>query len=136
MKNVLQIKNYVFINWERSFSTFGQFLQQNRKSFHKIIKFAIFMKNGGSTVDPKTQALNSDWAKKVTKKDTKIIFFSSESWDVAFSKSETQEAFRRPPSALFCCEKMTSFWNFQKNPNFQTKIGQPGASWRPPRFQI
>ena len=71
-----------------------------------------------------------------SKQDREIIFFSSESWDVPFSKSETQEAFRRPPSAVFWYEKMTSFWKFQENPNFQTKIGQPEASWRPPGFRI
>ena len=41
----------------------------------KIIKFAIFIKNGGSTVDPKNQPLESDWAKKLIKKDTMLIFF-------------------------------------------------------------
>ena len=75
MKNVLQIKDYVFIHLERSFSMFGRFLQQKTKSFHKIITFVIFMKNGGSSVDLENQPLNSDWAKKLTKKDTKIIFF-------------------------------------------------------------
>ena len=132
MKNVLQIKNYVFINWERSFSTFGRFLQQNRKSFHKIIKFAIFMKNGGSTVYPKIQALNSDWAKKVTKKDTKIIFFSSESWDGVFFKSAPQEASRRPPEALFWFENFAFFWKFWKILKFHIKIEFREASWMPP----
>ena len=33
------------------------------------------MKNGGSAVVPKNQALNSDCDKKLTKKDMKIIFF-------------------------------------------------------------
>ena len=75
MVNLLQIKCYLFIHLERSFNAFWQFLMQKRKSFHKIIKFFIFLKNGGSTVDPKSQAVNSDWTKKLTKKDKKLIFF-------------------------------------------------------------
>ena len=75
MANVLQIKWYLFIRFGRSFNTFWRFLLQKRKSFHKIIKFFILLKNGGSTVAPKSQAVNSDWTKKLTKKDKKLIFF-------------------------------------------------------------
>ena len=65
---LLQIKSYLFVHLERSFNTFWRFLLQKRKSFHKIIKFFILLKNGGSTVAPKSQAVNSDWTKKLTKK--------------------------------------------------------------------
>ena len=82
MVNLLQIKCYLFIHLERSFNAFWQFLLQKRKSFHKIIKFFIFLKNGGSTVDPKSQAVNSDWTKKLTKKDKKLIFFFR--WKLTF----------------------------------------------------
>ena len=75
MENVLRIKCYLFIHLERSFNTFGRFLLQKRKSFHEIIKFFIFLKNGGSTVAPKSQAVNSDWTKKLTKKRYDINFF-------------------------------------------------------------
>ena len=102
--NVLQIKCYLFIHLKRSFNTFGRFVLQKRKSFHKIIKFAIFIKNGGYTVDMKNQALNSGWAKKLTKKDTKIIFFSSESWDVAFFNSDVGWTLGWTPGRLFYFE--------------------------------
>ena len=75
MANVLQIKCYLFIHLERNFNTFGRFLLQKRKSFHEIIKLFIFLKYGGSTVALKIQAVNSDWTKKLTKKDKKLIFF-------------------------------------------------------------
>ena len=102
--NVLQIKCYLFVHLKRSFNTFGRFVLQKRKSFHKIIKFAIFIKNGGYTVDMKNQALNSGWAKKLTKKDTKIIFFSSESWDVAFFNSDVGWTLGWTPGRLFYFE--------------------------------
>ena len=85
MVNLLQIKCYLFIHLERSFNAFWQFLMQKRKSFHKIIKFFIFLKNGGSTVDPKSQAVNSDWTKKLTKKDKKLIFFPVKAEMLLFS---------------------------------------------------
>ena len=67
------------------------------------------MKNGGSTVDPKNQALNSDWAKKLTKKDTKIIFFSSESWDVAFYNSDVGWTLGWTPGHVFHFEITCQF---------------------------
>ena len=85
MANLLQIKCYLFIHLERSFNAFWQFLLQKRKSFHKIIKFFIFLKNGGSTVDPKSQAVNSDWTKKLTKRDKKLIFFPVKAEMLLFS---------------------------------------------------
>ena len=111
--NVLQIKCYLFVHLKRSFNTFGRFVLQKRKSFHKIIKFAIFIKNGGYTVDMKNQALNSGWAKKLTKKDTKIIFFSSESWDVLFFKSEKGGPKGGPGEVLFSFEKAVNFEIFR-----------------------
>ena len=57
-----------------------------------------------------------------SKQDRGIIFFSSESWDVPFSKSETQEASRRPPEALFWFENFVFFFeNFQNFQNFISK---------------
>ena len=71
-----------------------------------------------------------------SKKDNEIIFFSSESWDVAFFKSATQEASRRLPETLFWYEILKFFKIFKKMQNFQTKIELREASWRPPGFQI
>ena len=71
-----------------------------------------------------------------SKKDNGIIFFSSESWDVAFFKSDTQEAPRRPPEALFWYEILKISKIFKKIQKFQTKIELREASWRPPRYQI
>ena len=85
MANVLQIKSYLFVHLKRSFNTFWRFLLQKRKSFHKIIKFFIFLKNGGSTVDLKSQAVNSDWTKKLTKKDKKLFFFPVKAEMLLFS---------------------------------------------------
>ena len=112
--NVLQIKCYLFVHLKRSFNTFGRFVLQKRKSFHKIIKFAIFIKNGGYTVDMKNQALNSGWAKKLTKKDTKIIFFSSESWDVAFFNSDVGWTLGWTPGSQFYFE-ILRFYDFSQN---------------------
>ena len=86
MVNLLQIKCYLFIHLERSFNAFWQFLLQKRKSFHKIIKFFILLKNGGSTVAPKSEAVNSDWTKKLTKKDKRLIFFSVKAEMLLFLK--------------------------------------------------
>ena len=107
--NVLQIKCYLFVHLKRSFNTFGRFVQQKRKSFHKIIKFFIFLKNGGYTVDMKSQAVNSDWTKKLTKKDKKLIFFSSESWDVAFFNSDVGWTLGWTPGRLFYFEITCQF---------------------------
>ena len=104
MANVLQIKWYLFIRFGRSFNTFWRFLLQKRKSFHKIIKFFIFLKNGGSTVDLKSQAVNSDWTKKLTKKDKELILFSSESWDVPFFNSDVGWTLGWTPGRLFYFE--------------------------------
>ena len=71
-----------------------------------------------------------------SKQDRGIIFFSSESWDVPFSKSETQEASRRPPEALFWFENFVFFWKFWKISKFHNKIELREASWMPPRYQI
>ena len=68
--------------------------------------------------------------------DRGIIFFSSESWDVPFSKSETQEASRRPPEALFWFENFVFFWKFWKISKFHIKIEFREASWMPPGYQI
>ena len=75
MTNVFQTQGYLSISLGWRFETFWRFFSQKTKSFQKIITFTIFMKNGGSTVASKNQALNSDWAKKLTKKDTNLIFF-------------------------------------------------------------
>ena len=64
-----------------------------------------------------------------SKKDNEIIFFSSESWDVAFFKSATQEASRRLPETLFWYEILKFFKIFKKMQNFQTKIELREASW-------
>ena len=109
MENVLRIKCYPFIHLERSFNTFGRFLLQKRKSFHEVIKFFIFLKNGGSTVAPKSQAVNSDWTKKLTKKDKKLIFFSSESCDVAFLNSYVGWTLGWTPGRLFHFEITCQF---------------------------
>ena len=85
MANVLRIKCYLFIHLERSFNKFGRFLLQKRKTLHEIIKFFIFLKNGGSTVAPKSEAVNSDWTKKLTKKDKKLIFFPVKTEMLLFS---------------------------------------------------
>ena len=71
-----------------------------------------------------------------SKQDRGIIFFSSESWDVPFSKSETQEASRRPPEALFWFENFVFFWKFWKISKFHIKIELREASWMPPGYQI
>ena len=109
IENVLRIKCYLFIHLERSFNTFGRFLLQKRKSFHEIIKFFIFLKNGGSTVAPKSEAVNSDWTKKLTKKDKMLIFFSSESWDVAFFNSDVRWTLGWTPGRLFHFEITCQF---------------------------
>ena len=120
MANLLQIKCYLFIHLERSFNTFGRFLLQKRKSFLEIIKFFIFLKNGVSAVAPKSEAVNSDWTKKLTKKNKKLIFFSSESWDVVFFKSEKGGPKGGPGDALFLFENMVEidvfrfFYNHSK----------------------
>ena len=64
-----------------------------------------------------------------SKKDNEIIFFSSESWDVAFFKSATQEASRRLPETLFWYEILKFFKIFKKMQNFQIKIELREASW-------
>ena len=79
MTNVFQTHGYISVSLGEVSKRLGDFFSQKTKSFQKIITFTIFMKNGGSTVALKNQALNSDWAKKLTKKDTNLIFFSSES---------------------------------------------------------
>ena len=104
MPNLLELTCYLFIHLERSFNMFGRFLLQKRKSFHEIIKFFIFLKYDGSTVALKIQAVNSDWTKKLTKKDKKLIFFSSESWDVAFFNSDVGWTLGWTPGRLFYFE--------------------------------
>ena len=56
-----------------------------------------------------------------SKKDNGIIFFSSESWDVAFFKSDTQQASKRLPEALFWYEILKFFKIFKK----KNKIFKP-----------
>ena len=74
-------------------------------------------------------------AKICSKKDKRIIFFSSESWDVAFSKSDNQEAFRRPPDTLFYFEILNFYENFKTKIDFSFLNRAAGgllkASWVP-----
>ena len=109
MTNVFQTQGYLSISLGWRFETFWRFFSQKTKSFQKIITFTIFMKNGGSTVASKNQALNSDWAKKLTKKDTNLIFFSSESWDVAFFNSDVGWTPGWTPGRLFYFEITSQF---------------------------
>ena len=52
----------------------------------------------------------------------------SESWDVTFFKSETQEASRRLPEALFWYEILKFFKIFKEKQNFQIQIELRQAS--------
>ena len=65
------------VGWYSLYSIFNLPKRSMFEKNQKIIKFVILIKNGGSTVVPKNQPLESDWAKKLTKKDTRLIFFSS-----------------------------------------------------------
>ena len=57
-----------FYTFGAKFQHVWAILLQKRKSFHEIIKFFIFLKNGGSTVAPRSEAVNSDWTKKLRKR--------------------------------------------------------------------
>ena len=109
MTNVFQTQGYLSISLGWRFETFWRFFSQKTKSFQKIITFTIFMKNGGSTVASKNQALNWDCAKKLTKKDTNLIFLSSESWDVAFFNSDVGWTPGWTPGSLFYFEITSQF---------------------------
>ena len=121
MANILQIKCYLFIHFERSFNTFGRFVLQKRKSFHKIIKFFIFLKNGGSTVALKIQAVNSDWTKKLTKKDTKLIFFQWKLTCCFFEFWCRVDTWVDTWTSILLWNYVSKLWKIVKMQNFKVK---------------
>ena len=81
------------------------------------------IKNGGSTVVPKNQPLESDWAKKLTKKDMMLFFFSSESWHVAFFNSDVGWTLGWTPGRQFYFE-ILRFYDFWRNWHVISKLNR------------
>ena len=105
-----------WLNWNHGF------WRKNRK-FEKSLAYPCELQNEVAYVSE---------VKIWSKKDKRLIFFSSERWDVPLSKSETWVPPGCPWEALFWFEVLVCFWKFwYKSENSNQNSASQGTPFTP-----